>query len=213
MCFLFLFFFKGLNMPKDYLPTKDALLQDWLGNFLTIANANLAALGLVAGDLTGLTADKTSFDTQITAEATAKATQKATTQAKKTARAAAATKARIVVKKIQANPTVSNALKAQLQITVPGNNPSPSGPIAPTGLTVETLATGIKKLSWNRNNNPQGVIFLIETNSIPPTAWNLVASVTKSSYEFTIPVASCSTVALVKAQKGDINSVSPAMWW
>jgi hypothetical protein len=35
----------------DYLPTKDKYLQAWTQNFLTIANANLAALGLIAADL------------------------------------------------------------------------------------------------------------------------------------------------------------------
>lgn len=41
---------------------------------------------------------------------------------------------------------------------------------------------------------------------------HLQASQSKSSYEFTIPVASGSTVAQVKLQKGDIK-VSPAMWY
>ena len=33
----------------DYLPGPDADYQAWVTNFVTYANANLAALGLVAG--------------------------------------------------------------------------------------------------------------------------------------------------------------------
>ncbi len=39
--------------------------QAWLVNFATIANANLAALGLVAGDMTLVTTAKTPFDSAI----------------------------------------------------------------------------------------------------------------------------------------------------
>ena len=38
----------------------------WATNFLMVANANLAALGLVADDLKNVTTDKTSFDTAVT---------------------------------------------------------------------------------------------------------------------------------------------------
>ena len=35
----------------DYIPGGDAEFGAWLGNFVTYASANLAALGLVAGDM------------------------------------------------------------------------------------------------------------------------------------------------------------------
>ena len=39
----------------DYIPGGDAALNAWLDNFVTYATANLANLGLVAGDLTPVT--------------------------------------------------------------------------------------------------------------------------------------------------------------
>jgi hypothetical protein len=39
-------------MPNTYYPNKDADFIAWLANFVTIATANTAALGLVADDLT-----------------------------------------------------------------------------------------------------------------------------------------------------------------
>lgn len=40
-------------MPdNNYIPNADAEAQAWANNFLTVANANLSALGLTAGDTT-----------------------------------------------------------------------------------------------------------------------------------------------------------------
>ena len=39
----------------DYIPGGDAAFNAWLDNFVTYATANLANLGLVAGDLTPVT--------------------------------------------------------------------------------------------------------------------------------------------------------------
>lgn len=68
---------------KSYLPAKDSDLQYWATNFLTVANANLPALGLIAADLTGITADKTSLDTAITNNKTKQAEAQAAADSKK----------------------------------------------------------------------------------------------------------------------------------
>ncbi len=47
-------------MP-DYIPGGDAEFGAWLGNFVTYANTNLAALGLVAGGMTPITAAQTTW--------------------------------------------------------------------------------------------------------------------------------------------------------
>lgn len=47
----------------DYLPGPDADYQAWVTNFVTYANANLAALGLVAADMTPVTTNQTTFNT------------------------------------------------------------------------------------------------------------------------------------------------------
>lgn len=39
----------------DYIPGPDASFQAWQSNFVTYANTNLAALGLVAADMTPIT--------------------------------------------------------------------------------------------------------------------------------------------------------------
>lgn len=51
----------------DYLPGPDADYQAWVTNFVTYANANLAALGLVAADMTPVTTGQTAFNTGFSA--------------------------------------------------------------------------------------------------------------------------------------------------
>ncbi|MCK4659670.1 MAG: hypothetical protein KAV82_09145 [Phycisphaerae bacterium] len=45
----------------DYIPGGDAAFNAWLDNFVTYANANLANLGLAAGDLTPVTTAQTAW--------------------------------------------------------------------------------------------------------------------------------------------------------
>ena len=47
----------------DYIPGPDASFQAWQSNFVTYANANLAALGLTAPDMTPVTAAQTGWAT------------------------------------------------------------------------------------------------------------------------------------------------------
>lgn len=47
----------------DYIPGPDASFQAWQSNFVTYANANLAALGLVAADMTPVTTAQTGWAT------------------------------------------------------------------------------------------------------------------------------------------------------
>jgi hypothetical protein len=49
----------------NYFPTKDADFIAWLANFLTVANANLVPLGLIAGDLTPITALQPTYSTNL----------------------------------------------------------------------------------------------------------------------------------------------------
>lgn len=56
----------------DYLPGPDADYQAWVTNFVTYANANLAALGLVAADMTPVTTGQTAFNSGFSAHIAAK---------------------------------------------------------------------------------------------------------------------------------------------
>ena len=90
-------------MPyKDYIPQKDTIYRDWLANFLTVANANLATLGLTDTDIKPLQVEKPLFDDAITNAETLQAQAKAATEKKNNVRKSSETKARAIVKRIQA---------------------------------------------------------------------------------------------------------------
>ena len=196
-------------MPnKDYLPTKDTDLQAWTQNFLAVANANLAPLGLIAGDVTPVSTDKTSYDTAITNNNTKQAEAKAATQQKNTVKTNMSTKIRVLVRKIQANPTVLPQLKAQLGINVGDTTPTPLTPQQPTELVAMPDASGVNKLQWNRNGNPFGTTFIIEFQENVSLPWLFAGTTTKATFEHSGQIPGKMLFYRVKSQRNEQISES-----
>jgi len=193
-------------LNKDYLPTKDTDLQAWTQNFLTVANANLVPLGVVAGDVTPVSTDKTSFDTAITNNNTKQAEAKAATQQKNTTRTNMSTKIRVLVHKIQANPAVLPQLKAQLGITVGDAVPTPLVPKQPTELVAMPDASGVNKLQWNRNGNPFGTTFIMEYQENVSLPWLFAGTTTKATFEHSGQIPGKMLFYRVKAQRNELLS-------
>jgi hypothetical protein len=111
----------------DFLPSREASLVTWANNFSTLITATPTAFGLVAGQAT-------SFATLNTAWVSAYNTAKAPTtrspsniQAKKTAKHALIANARQLAAIIQKYPSITNAQRSSLGLTVP-SAPSPVPP-------------------------------------------------------------------------------------
>jgi hypothetical protein len=111
----------------DYIPGPDPFFQAWQSNFVTYANANLAALGLVAADMAPVTSAQGTWATAFPAHVAAVAAAKAARKTKDDARAAYVAVIRPLVRRLQASAVVSDAEKASLGITVRAE-PSPIGP-------------------------------------------------------------------------------------
>jgi hypothetical protein len=112
----------------DYIPAADAEFHAWQQNFVSVANANLAGLGLVAGDMTPITAAQTTWGTTYPAHVTAAAAATSARTAKDGARAAYVALLRSLVRRLQASPQVDDAERAALGITVPDPGSTPVGP-------------------------------------------------------------------------------------
>jgi len=194
------------DMPKDYIPSQDLDYQAWLANFVTVANANLAALGLIAGDMTPVTTAKTPFDTAIPDVVTKKAALETAVQNKDTCRKNSVASVRTVVRKIQANPAVTNALKASLGITVKDTSPTPVTPIPPTDLVARGLDTGTNVLAWNRNGNKASIQFVIEAKIGTATSWTLVDVTTATKYAHTLQQPGVKAIYRVRARRGTVVS-------
>lgn len=126
----------------DYIPRADAAFDQWQANFLAVVNANPAGYGLAAADTAPLVAAQTAWESALPAHETAANAAKAAREAKDAARAAFESAVRVVVRKVQAIPSVSDAAKAAAGITVPDSNPTPGGP--PTTAPAGTIDTSVR---------------------------------------------------------------------
>ena len=102
----------------DYIPSPDGDFDTWQNNFYTYANAHLVDLGLVAADLTPLTTARTAWTNGLAANAAAQTAAHAARQTKSDARDAYETAIRSLVRRLQASPSVDNAERQALGITV-----------------------------------------------------------------------------------------------
>ena len=195
-------------MPNSYLPLKEAELVIWLANFVNVANANLVALGLVAADVDPiktlqptLTANLNDVEAKLAAYTAAVETKDATKDS-------IISKVRILVNKIQANPAVTVALKAQLGISTHEGGSYPQHPVPPTDLVAVLQSDGSVNLSWNRNGNAPKTQFVIEYSVGATTNWILLDVITKTNYNHKGFPAGVPIKYNVKARKGGETSGS-----
>lgn len=165
-------------MAQDYLPAPDSEYLAWLQNFTTFANANLAALGLVAADLTPITNAQTAYQNAFNANNTAQAAAQATRQTKDTARTSSETVTRALVRRLQAAPVVTDTQRQALGIPV--RDRQPTSRTAPTTRPVLTLDTaqrlqhtvGFRNEGAGRSNaRPKGVLgceIWVKVGATPP---------------------------------------------
>ena len=105
-------------MSKDYIPDPDGDFNLWQGNFITYASANAAALGLLPADMATLTAQQTNWTTGLTNHVTAQNAARAAADLKDNARIGLEETIRSLVRRIQANPNVTDDQRRALGITV-----------------------------------------------------------------------------------------------
>src|SRR3972149_11878448 len=106
-------------MANDYIPRGDAEFNAWQANFVTSATANQLALGLVPADLTLIILSQPVWTLSFTAHVAAQASAQSARATKDANRTALETLMRALVRRLQASPSVSDAERAALGITVP----------------------------------------------------------------------------------------------
>ena len=191
---------------SDYLPPTDLPMQSWTANFLTVADAILAQIGLIAGDLAPITAAKAAFDAALLDVTAKEAAYKAAVVSKNTRRKSLDDSVRPVVRKIQATPGVPNSVKANLKITVRDTNPTPAVPVPPMGLVARGLDTGTNTLAWARSTNRVGTQFVIEAKVNAAASWSLVDVVTVTRYEHKNQQPGVPVVYRIRARRGQVSS-------
>lgn len=193
---------------RDFIPKKEGDLVPWTENFINVANANLATLGLIAGDITSLTTKKNDYVTKLNTAIAKQAESKAATEAKNITKSDLVKNIRQYAKQIQARTMVPNNLKEQLGLKVKDNNPSPINPVPPSDLSAVSTLNGITKIKWNRNNNHPSTIFIVEKKDNNTNEWIIVGNTTKTNFETTSTGPLGTNFYRVKAQKGEMISES-----
>lgn len=168
-------------MGTTYYPSKDAELNAWLDNFIHQANGNLAALGLIAGDITPISTAQTTYTGNYLDVEAKKAALASAVETKDASKDSIIQKVRVVVNKIQANPAVTPALKALLGISTHQGGSSPLHPVEPTELIANILPDGAIELDWSRNGNGANTQFVIEFN-VANAGWKLLDIVTQTTF-------------------------------
>lgn len=102
----------------DYLPQNDAEFDSWQQNFATYAAGKQSELGLVAADLTPLTAAQTAWAGAYAAHVSAQAAAQSARSAKDGARTAYEAAIRPLVARLQLSLTTTDAHRAGLKITI-----------------------------------------------------------------------------------------------
>lgn len=111
-------------MAVGYIPRADKDFIDWLNVFVPYVNANSTPLGLGGSDVSMLSGQKIALETAYTQNNAAQQAAQAARQNKDTARDCVEGTVRMLVRRIQANPAVTDAQKMAMGITVKDNTPT-----------------------------------------------------------------------------------------
>ena len=187
---------------RDYFPKKEGEVVPWIENFVQVATANAAALGLGTVDITALKTMNGDLAGKINAAIAKQSEAKAATAAKNIQMDKTVDTVRSMVRQVQAKPGVPDNLKAQLRITIPSPSPTPSVLYPPKDLSAEMTAGGLCLMKWNRNSNNYSTTFIIEAGNKTTDKWEIIGTSTKSQYEAKLPNTLGNNLFRVKAQKG-----------
>ena len=174
---------KGIIKMGDYLPRKDLDFQKWLDNFLVVANANLAVLGMKQEDLDSLNRSHRDLATTLDEVDQTRTAYLHATQQKEQIRNIANSEARSVVRRIQANSNVPTTLKAEMNVTVREARLPQPPPTAPTRLVAVGFDNGQHDLRWQRGENTLATQYVIEAKTSDSRQWSKVDVVTATKYQ------------------------------
>ena len=167
----------------DYLPRKDFDFQKWLDNFLVVANANLAVLGMNQEDLDSLNSSHRNLATTLVEVDQTRTAYLQATQQKEQFRNVANSEARSIVRRIQASPNVPATLKAEMNVTVREARLPQPPPTAPTRLVAVGFDNGQHDLRWQRGENTLVTQYVIEAKTQDSRQWSKVDVVTATKYQ------------------------------
>jgi hypothetical protein len=166
-------------MASDFLPDAEAQYKIWLDNFVAQCDLNKTVLGLSTSALASIMDEYEVYGSSYAEATTTKEVLKGLTTSKNKNRQKMSGTVRSYAKLWKANPAIPSAVIGALGI----QTSSTSGPVVTvTGLDVVGCDDGVNKLSWNRNGNSSGTMFIVEYRLDGATSWTFAGAVTKTTF-------------------------------
>ena len=170
-------------MAGDYIPHKDAEALVYCRTFVTVVANDPARFGVAPDEVAALQNVVGQFGQSLQHISQLEAERAAEVQQKNQLRKDMDARVRALVQRIQVQPGIEEAVKAQAGITLRDHIQSTASPVAPEQLVVEAQANGVNKLKWHRAGNPRDTEFLIEARLGAATEFTLIDVVRASYYQ------------------------------
>ena len=193
-------------MGKNYIPNLDTDFFTFGTTLAQTLAADPDGYGLTPAEATALANAVAQVGQAIQDVDMRKAELASTVEQKVALRREAEQLIRPLVRRIQANSTVTREQKVQAGLPLYDTKPSHSAPLPPTDLVVNATATGTHHLSWDRNGNAPGTHFIVECQQGNDTTWRMVDVVEATALEHPGNTPGEKIVYRVRARRGKIES-------
>ncbi len=187
----------------DFIPSPDLEYKGWITRFAKLCETNETELGLTPEQVLTIQEQSAEFKSLCDLTFEKKKQLQGIVAAKDQVRRTSTETARAIAKQIKANPAVGPGLLGKLGIV----QPRTSGPLVMVKkLVVTGTSNGVNSLTWDRNGNAQGTVFLIESKLEGASDWNFVAAVTKATFQDTNQIPGQTKYYRVKASRSGKTS-------
>jgi len=163
-------------MSTQLIPNTDDAAAKSLAGSIQAIKANAAHYGASDPEMLALEAKATAFASELTNLQSAKNAQNGVAARKDAARASLEQDFRALVRRIHANPFVTDEHKMAAGIAPHAKGRSVVMPPAPTDLVVVADANGTNALAWNCIGAPDGTDYLVEAKVTGSETWTLVGA-------------------------------------
>jgi len=193
----------AVNISK--MPDKE--LPPYGKNFAGVAELNMATLNIDVTNITEMNAKTDDFEKMLDDVVVAENAFKQAVQAKDISRKNFKDCFKKYTKDFQLIDAVTDDLRAALDITIKDKIPTPNIPHQPQGLKAEGSPQGVNYLNWDKGDNKQGMLYVIEARTADQAEFTLVDMVTATKYQHKNQTPGKFMLYRVKARKGDDYSI------
>ncbi len=183
-----------------------AELSFFLGNFITVADANKAELNITSATITSLIDVKTLLDTKIANRQTKQEEAVAATSEMNQTAKNAVDLVSLVNNSVKSDKAIPESLIELLGLDPDDNNFTPIVPLAPTDLVVEGRSNGINYLRWNNGGNKPRITYIVEAKIGEALVYSFVKATTKTRFEHKNQMPGVRAFYRVRAVHGDLES-------